>query len=58
MSRRRAVVAAIRGGINRADITERFGVSVPQASKYLGLYEARFKVNGKLEMAERNANGR
>lgn len=27
------------GGINRADITERFGVSVPQASKDLTLYE-------------------
>lgn len=29
------------GGINRADITERFGVSVPQASKDLTLYEQR-----------------
>jgi predicted DNA-binding transcriptional regulator YafY len=27
------------GGINRADIMERFGVSVPQASKDLSLYE-------------------
>lgn len=27
------------GGINRADIMERFGVSVPQASKDLALYE-------------------
>ena len=27
------------GGINRADITEQFGVSVPQASKDLSLYE-------------------
>ena len=27
------------GGINRADITEQFGVSVPQASKDLTLYE-------------------
>src|SRR5437016_4937976 len=27
------------GGINRADIMEAFGVSVPQASKDLGLYE-------------------
>lgn len=27
------------GGINRADITERFGVSVPQASKDLSLYQ-------------------
>ena len=29
------------GGINRADIIERFGVSVPQASKDLSLYEAK-----------------
>ncbi len=28
------------GGINRADITDRFGVSVPQASKDLGLYQS------------------
>lgn len=28
------------GGLNRADITERFGVSVPQASKDLSLYQA------------------
>lgn len=27
------------GGINRADIMEQFGVSVPQASKDLSLYE-------------------
>src|SRR5205085_4007478 len=27
------------GGINRADIMDRFGVSVPQASKDLSLYE-------------------
>ena len=27
------------GGINRADITDRFGVSVPQASKDLSLYQ-------------------
>lgn len=27
------------GGINRSDITEKFGVSVPQASKDLNLYE-------------------
>ena len=26
------------GGINRSDITDRFGVSVPQASKDLTLY--------------------
>ena len=29
------------GGINRADIMERFGVSVPQASKDLSLYEGK-----------------
>ena len=29
------------GGINRSDIMERFGVSVPQASKDLSLYEER-----------------
>ena len=29
------------GGINRADITEQFGVSVPQASKDLSLYEGK-----------------
>ncbi len=28
------------GGINRADITDRFGVSVPQASKDLSLYQS------------------
>ena len=27
------------GGVNRSDITERFGVSVPQASSDLGLYQ-------------------
>jgi predicted DNA-binding transcriptional regulator YafY len=35
------------GGINRADIIERFGVSVPQASKDLTLYEE--KAPGNLE---------
>src|SRR6202051_106070 len=29
------------GGINRADIMDRFGISVPQASKDLSLYEER-----------------
>ena len=29
------------GGINRADITGQFGVSVPQASKDLNLYVAK-----------------
>ena len=28
------------GGVNRADITDRFGVSVPQASKDLSLYQS------------------
>ena len=33
------------GGINRADIMERFGVSVPQASKDLSLYEEKASGN-------------
>jgi hypothetical protein len=33
------------GGINRADIIERFGVSVPQASKDLTLYEEKARGN-------------
>jgi hypothetical protein len=41
------------GGINRADIMERFGVSVPQASKDLSLYEEKAPGNLRYDKRER-----
>jgi hypothetical protein len=41
------------GGINRADIMEQFGVSVPQASKDLSLYEEKAPGNLRYDKRER-----
>ena len=41
------------GGINRADITDRFGVSVPQASKDLSLYQELAPGNMKYDKSEK-----
>ncbi len=41
------------GGINRADIMETFGVSVPQASKDLSLYEEKAPGNLAYDRSEK-----
>src|ERR1043165_3073911 len=41
------------GGINRADITDHFGVSVPQASKDLALYEEKAPGNLRYDKSEK-----
>lgn len=41
------------GGVNRSDIIERFGVSVPQASKDLTLYQERAPMNARYDKSAR-----